>query len=196
MSVVHRGRVVDNLSIPLIGAHIISLNSTPRKFAITDQDGNFGIAGEIGESFEITFIGMKPIRLTIYSNMPFKTYQMNEDATQLDEFTGTPTKPSTNNGNGAEWWRNALSQVSNVLDIARNTANTPPFQVKNTPTVTGQQNYIPSAVPSKNSNWIIDNPIAAGGILLALIAGGTYLVTGKNKSSSIGKKTGSSNVKK
>jgi len=191
MAVVHRGKVVDNLGTPLEGAHIISLNTSPRKFTITDQNGNFGIQGEIGESFEITFVGMKTIRFTIYQNTPFKTYQMADSAFELNEVTVTPNKPLKTNNSNPDWLRNLLTGVTNVFDVASNTANTPPFNVNNTPTVTGQQGvvYVPEVTPKKGlNNWISDNPLAAGGIVLALIAGGTYLATKKKKTSSNGKK--------
>jgi hypothetical protein len=182
--VIHRGRVTDEQGQPLWGAHIVTLNSTPKRAATTDVNGNFTVDGNIGESWQITYIGFKPINLTLKAVNVDKTYRMVESAEQLNEVTVTP-RPKTPVKTKNPWDIGGfLSDIGSVFTGASQSIATPPILPNNGLTTTGQQGQV--YVPPTPGNggllqWLKDNPMWTGIIVLAAIAGTGYVLSKKEE---------------
>lgn len=175
--VIHKGRVLDEQGQPLWGAHVITLNSTPRRFTTTDVNGNFAVDGNVGESFQITYLGFSPINFTLKSVNIDKTYRMVESAEQLNEVTVTP-RPTTTTKPRNPWDIGGfLSNVGNIFTGASQNLATPPI---NPITATGQagQVYVPPT-PSNGGllQWFKDNPMWTGILVLGAIAGTGYVLS-------------------
>lgn len=202
--IVHRGRVTDISGQPLWGAHIITINSTPRRFATTDQDGYFAVEGELHESFEITYLGFKSQIFRLERYMTDKTYRMLEDAAQLDEVVVTPRNPTVTpqpkKTSGFDLG-SIFATIGNVFGGDNNSGvfNTPPIAPMPTPkvptailppvlrqdqpTAPVYNTPVPAPAPQTSggiTDWVKNNPLQAGGLALLAILAGTALV-GKNK---------------
>ena len=202
MKIIHRGRVVDEAGKPLVGANIVTINSNPKRGVITDSSGNFVVDGSLHESFEIKFLGFGSQIFRLDRFMGNKTYRLKESATELDGFTGypkTPTPPRRNTGIDLEAiFGTVLDGVFKTDPTILQTPGFNPAQIK-VPTITapltinpvlpsvgpgGQPNRVQSPPVQSGgggvTDWVKNNPLTAGGLLLAAIGIGTVALN-KNK---------------
>lgn len=183
MKVVHRGRIVDENGSPLWGANILTLNSDPRRGSASDVNGNFGVDGYVGETFQITYLGFKPQTFTLRQVNVDKTYRLVESAEQLDEVVVTPrTQVPVKKDRNPFDFGGLLRNVGNIFTGATKELATPSFN-PNSLTTTGQQGLIrrPDEPKTGLLNWINNNPALAGGLFLALLAGGGYALSKNEK---------------
>jgi hypothetical protein len=180
----HTGTIVDEAGQPLWGAHVITLNSTPRKFTTTNVNGVFNIEGDIGESFEITFIGFRTQNFTLRLNMLNKRYMLIESAEQLDEVVLTPRTKVPLKKNNPWDFNGFLENIGNIFTDA----STKIAPINNGPN-NGFTTTLPTRIAPPNqdkkglSKWVGENPALAGGIVLALIAGTGYALSKKESAS-------------
>src|SRR5680860_601849 len=76
------GTVNDTDGSPLPGASVVVKGTT--RGVTTDFDGNFSIQAEVGETLEISYIGMKKQEVTV-ANMEPLSIAMETDSSELDE---------------------------------------------------------------------------------------------------------------
>jgi TonB-linked SusC/RagA family outer membrane protein len=82
LQVTYRGVVQDEDGAPLPGASIVVSGTT--RGVVSDFDGGFELEASIGEVIEVSFVGMKTIRLTLDGNNDL-VIVMQVDAASLDE---------------------------------------------------------------------------------------------------------------
>ena len=187
--IVHRGRVMDETGQPLMGANIVTINSTPKRGTITDYNGYFTVDGELGESFEITFMGFKSQIFRLDRYMQDRVYNLKEDAFALNEVVVTPRTPAPKPKSGFNLGGifDAIGDIfGNVKPI---TTTTPPYAGSQLPIGYGTNPQYQQPAPETRS-WISRNPLQAGGIALGLIALGAYAMKNNKKGSATTKKTG------
>ena len=195
-NIIHRGRVLDAFGKPLYQAHVITINSDPKRGVVTDQEGYFTVDGGLHEAFEITHIGFKPRIFRLERYMTDKTYNLNEDATELNEVVVSPRNPAPQRPRVD--LGSIFQTIGNVFGENKNNGvNTPPFNpidIK-VPTITNpifvpkpdlppvlktRVNNTPIQDGNSITDWIKDNPIATAGIVLGTLALGA-LALGKKK---------------
>lgn len=77
-----KGKVVDNMGMPIVGVNIMVVGS--KKTANTDFDGNFTLSVEKGDVLEFTYIGMKTKRITFGGGSTIKVV-LEEEASALND---------------------------------------------------------------------------------------------------------------
>tara|TARA_R110002074_G_scaffold86875_7_gene191844 strand:- start:16966 stop:17556 length:591 start_codon:yes stop_codon:yes gene_type:complete len=193
LNVIQRGRVLDNQGAPLMGAHIITTNSNPKRATITNENGNFTIDGSVGETFQVTYIGFESQPFTMKAINPDRNFRLVESAFQLDEVTLKPrntipvkTKNPFNIGG-------LLEGIGNIFSGAAQQIATPPLNPANGITVTGQQGnvYVPDTPINTGgiNGWINQNPLIATGLVLGTIAFGAYVVKKSDSKKAVSKTT-------
>lgn len=189
-TIIHTGRVVDESGQALIGAEILTINSTPKRGVITDVNGNFIVDGSLHEVFQIQYLGFEPVIFRLDKYMGKPTYRLKEEAFQLDGFTGTPNEPYVpvvKKPSNASLWQIFGGVADSLLDNANvfnpiDPIRTQQIKVNTTTngvalfsgdqiTTTGSQGRV--AKP-KITNWLNDNPLLAGGFMVGAIALGAY----------------------
>lgn len=171
-NIIHTGRVIDESGVPLVGAHVITVEE-PRRFTITDFDGKFTIDGVLHEAFEITFLGFESRLIRIERFSSDQTYILKEDAFALNEVTVTPRNPF----NLGEFFSGLSNTVLNNLDVfgSNQSNNQAPLLPQNI-VVNDNLNE-----PKKSffRELLNNNPIATGAALVALIAAGAFIIKKK-----------------
>jgi|GEM_PF-2690348 len=199
--IIHRGRVIDEQGQPLYQAHIITTNSTPRKFTVSDQNGNFEVVGDLHETFEITHIGFKARIFRLDRFMRDTTYRLYEDVNELEGVVVTPRNPVPQQPapkRDNSWLGDIFGTIGGIFGNGGQVMNTPPFRPTEIkiPTNVGPI-YNPTAIPGNSqqpgnqyvppinngssiNDWISENPLASGGLLIAAIVGGAMLLKKKD----------------
>ena len=77
-----KGQVVDDRGDAIIGATVMVKGVNGG--TITDIDGNFSIAGKVGNTLSITYVGYAPLQVKI-NKQEGNRFVMKEDAKALDE---------------------------------------------------------------------------------------------------------------
>lgn len=182
-NIVHRGRVTDQYGQPLMGAHIVTINSSPKRGTVTDQNGNFTVNGNLHESFQIGYMGFKGQIFRLDRNMPDKVYGLEEDAYQLDGVVVRPHKPVPDKNKGIDFGGifDAIGDIfGNIKPPAQNnpvyTGNPYPTAPNN-----GQGNVYNPQKEQSLSAWVKENPVASLGIFLGAAALGAVAIKKSKK---------------
>ena len=82
-----KGKVVDENSLAIIGANIVSKET--KKGTISDIDGNFELSVPVGDKLVISFIGYETKEIAVKSAMTDLTIVLKENLSMLDEVVVT-----------------------------------------------------------------------------------------------------------
>jgi len=141
------GKVTDTLGTPLIGATIT--NRKINKTWLTDDKGDFSVKAEQGDELTISYIGYKPIIITVTGNLPYLNLQLLPEISGLKEVivsTGYQTLPKERATGSFEVVDKELlnrSTGTNILD--RLSGVTTGLFFQHPPTPTNQITYDPSS---------------------------------------------------
>ncbi|WP_291866665.1 carboxypeptidase-like regulatory domain-containing protein [Maribacter sp.] len=187
--ITHRGRVLDASGQPLYQAHVITINSNPKRGVVTDQNGWFTVVGNLHESFEISHIGFTGQIFRLDRYMGDKTYSLSENVNELEGVIVSPREQHY-----PKIPKNSSFNLDNIFQTLGDVFNATvrPAQTKVVTTragiATGNQNINANLLRrgintdnnlSTPTNWVKDNPLAASGIVVAVIALGAMIF--KNK---------------
>ncbi len=194
--IIHSGRVVDESGQPLVGAHVLTVNSNPKRGVITDANGNFSVDGSLHEVFEIGFLGFESQIFRLDKYMGKQTYRLKEDAYELDGYTGTPSRqlpPKVDRRTDTELWNIFGGIADGILTNANvftpiqarqaqfkvETTSNGPVLFTNQIKAGDMAKRVPTPETPKGGfkDWLNNNPLTAGGLLLGALAIGTYYYT-------------------
>ena len=150
------GTVTDQDGLPLPGVNILVDGTT--NGTQTDFDGNYSIAGDVGQVLLFSFIGQKDVRQTIGASTTIDV-QMQEDAQALEEVIVTAV--------GIERESSSLGSATTTLD--------------NEDLVKGSQNNLADALKGKVAGVTISNASTDPGASSGVIIRGFSSLSGSNQ---------------